>query len=361
MLVGISISALLLLFMDDVLGIIGASSDSWDFTKNDLSIVAIAGPFLLVSNSFSNIIRAEGQASKAIFGVMLGNIINIVLDPILILVFDWGITGAAIATAIGNVLGGLYYILYFLRGSSILSISIKDFAVKDRVLRSVLAIGVPASLGTLIMSFSQIIMNGLMSQYSDMAVAAVGVAMKITMIIATVSIGLGQGAQPLLGYCVGAGNWDRFKSIMRFSVMIALVGGVVLTGLCFAFAESIVKVFLTEPDALAYGTKFTRILLSTTFLFGLFYCMVNALQSMGAAVSSLIVNISRQGLIYIPALFIFKSLLDAQGLVWAQPLADVTSLVLAVFLFLLSYRKMKNLQPDLPNSTASIVVERTVT
>lgn len=197
--VGISISALLLLFMDDVLGIIGASSDSWDFTKNYLSIVAIAGPFLLVSNSVSNIIRAEGQASKAIFGVMLGNIINIVLDPILILVFDWGITGAAIATVIGNVLGGLYYILYFLRGSSILSISIKDFAVKDRVLRSVLAIGVPASLGTLIMSFSQIIMNGLMSQYRDMAV---GVAMKITMIIAMVSIGLGQGVQPLLGYCV---------------------------------------------------------------------------------------------------------------------------------------------------------------
>lgn len=190
-----------------------------DYAKTYLTIVGCSGPFVLIANCYSNVIRTEGQSGKAMMGQLLGNLLNVILDPIMILVFGWNIAGAAIATIIGNVVGAGYYIVYFLKGSSSLSISLKDFSVKEKVASGVLAIGVPAALGNLLMSLSSIIMNSQMAKYGDMAVAGVGVAMKVTMMTGMVCIGLGQGVQPLLGYCVGAKNWERYRSALKFSLI----------------------------------------------------------------------------------------------------------------------------------------------
>ena len=142
-----------------------------DYAKTYLTIVGCSGPFVLIANYYSNVIRTEGQSGKAMMGQLLGNLLNVILDPIMILVFGWNIAGAAIATILGNVVGAGYYIVYFLKGSSSLSISLKDFSVKEKVASGVLAIGVPAALGNLLMSLSSIIMNSQMAKYGDMAVA----------------------------------------------------------------------------------------------------------------------------------------------------------------------------------------------
>ena len=185
-------SVLFLVFMDQILALIGASAETWDYAKTYLTIVSCSGPFVLIANCYSIVIRAEGQSGKAMMGQLLGNLLNVILDPIMILVFGWNIAGAAIATVIGNVVGAGYYIVYFLKGSSSLSISLKDFSVKEKVASGVLAIGVPAALGNLLMSLSSILMNSQMAKYDDMAVAGVGVAMKVTMMTGMVCIGLGQ-------------------------------------------------------------------------------------------------------------------------------------------------------------------------
>lgn len=180
--VGIIMSALFLLFMDQILALIGASADTWEYAKTYLTIVSLSGPFVLIANCYSNVIRAEGQSGKAMMGQLIGNLLNVVLDPIMILVFGWNIAGAAIATVIGNAAGAIYYIFYFLSGKSVLSINPKDFSVKNKVASGVLTIGIPAALGSLLMSVSNIIMNSQMGKYGDMAVAGVGVAMKVTML-----------------------------------------------------------------------------------------------------------------------------------------------------------------------------------
>ena len=331
-LIGSVMSVLFWLFMDRLLAVIGASPNTWELAKCYLNIVCLSGPFVLIGNCYSNILRAEGQSSKAMMGMLVGNLLNVVLDPMMILGFGWNIAGAAIATVIGNVVGAGYYILYFLRGKSLLSVRMKDFAVRGKVCSGVLAIGIPASLGSLLMSVSQIIVNGRMSGYGDMALAGIGVAMKVTMITGMVCIGLGQGVQPLLGYCVGAKNWERYRKILRFSLCFALILSIVLTLVCYLFTDQIVHAFLAEGSAFIYAVRFVRILLTTSCLFGVFYVLTNALQSMGAAVSSLVLNLSRQGLIYIPALFIFQNFLGADGLVWAQPVADILSTLLAAIL-----------------------------
>lgn len=178
-------------------------------------------------------------------------------------------------------------------------------------------------------SVSSIIMNSQMTKYGDMALAGIGVAMKVTMMTGMVCIGLGQGIQPLLGYCVGAKKWNRYKGVFRFSMIFAFALSSVLTVICYLFLPQIISTFLTDTAAYDYAVAFAKILLCTSVLFGVFYVLINALQACGAAAESLIVNISRQGLIYIPAMLILGTLFHETGLIWAQPVADVLSLALA--------------------------------
>ncbi|MGM9670559.1 MAG: MATE family efflux transporter [Oscillospiraceae bacterium] len=339
--VGIVLAAAFLLFMNPILKLVGASEDTWEYAKTYLTIVSFCGPFVLISNCYSNVIRAEGQSGKAMMGQVLGNLLNVVLDPIMILWFGWDIAGAAIATVIGNVEGAGYYLLYFLRGKSTLSIRPRDFTLRDQVCSGTLAIGIPASLGSLMMSVSQIVVNSLMAGYGDMALAGIGVAMKVTMITGMICIGFGQGVQPLVGYCVGAKLWERFRKVMRFSLIVSFALSTVMTGVCYLFTEPIVRAFLTDPDAFSYAVQFSRILLTTSFLFGVFYVQSSALQAMGDATKALIINLSRQGLIYIPALYLMNALIGITGLVWAQPVADLLSTALVIVLYGKSVKRMR--------------------
>ncbi|MGI6212079.1 MAG: MATE family efflux transporter [Anaerovoracaceae bacterium] len=331
--VGIVMAACFLIFMDPILKLIGASSATWDMTKNYLTIVSFCGPFVLISNCYNNVIRAEGKSRQAMMGQLIGNLLNVILDPIFILLLHLDVTGAAVATVIGNIVGALYYILYFLTGKSSLSVNIRDVQIRDHVLSGVLSIGIPAAIGSLLMSVSQIVVNARMAAYGDLAVAGIGVAMKVTMITGMICIGFGQGVQPLFGYCTGARLWDRFKKSMRYSVIISFLMSAAMTILCYVFINQIVGAFLTNQEALNYGIRFSKIFLTTSFLFGLYYVYLNAIQAMGASGSALIINSSRQGIIYIPALFLLESVMGVYGLVWAQPVADVLSTLLVIFLY----------------------------
>lgn len=339
-LLGMGMSIVFLIFIDPIMNLIGASTDTFTYARTYLIIVTYGGPFVLISSCFSNILRAEGQVKKAMMGQVLGNLFNLVLDPIMILSFGWGIKGAAIATVIGNVIGASYYIFHFLKGDSMLSIHIRDFTIKDKIVYNVFIIGIPAALATVLMSISQIIMNSIMVGYGDMALAGIGVAMKVVMITGMFSMGIGLGIQPILGYCVGAKLWHRFEAIMKFSAIFAFLLSLGLTLICYLTNDLIVSWFLKDKSAFDFATNFVRIMLTTSTLFGVFYTLTNALQALGAGRASLIINLSRQGLIYIPALFILSSTLGITGIVWAQPVADIISTGLAIILYVNVLKKM---------------------
>lgn len=336
---GVGMTALFLGCTDQILALV-ATEVTWEYARKYLTIVSWSGTFVLISTCFSNVVRAEGRSVQAMMGSLIGNLINIVLDPILILALDWDVAGAAVATVIGNVAGAAWYLAYFKFGHSRLSIRPRDCTGGNGVAKGVLAIGVPAALGTLLMSVSAILLNSRMAPYGDMAIAGIGVASKISMVVGTICVGLGQGVQPLLGFYVGARSWDMYKRSLRFSLWFALLASGAMTALCYLFTRQIAGAFLTDPTALEYAVKFARILLSTTFLFGLYYVLVAALQACGAALDSLIVNVSRQGIVYIPAMLILGAISHELGLVWAQPVADVISLLLAWILYTRRIRRM---------------------
>ena len=339
--VSIVLAIFVLVLMDPILTLLGASEDTRGPTRMYLSITALAAPFVAVCECFANVVRAEGAPKRAMAGMMTGNIVNIVLDPVLILLAGWDVAGAATATLIGNLCALCIYLEFYLRGHSTLGVSIRRWSPRGGVASGVLSIGAPAALAQILMNVSQIVANSQMSAYGDLAVSGLAVAMKVAMITGMICMGLAQGIQPLLGYCVGAKLWERFKGVMKFSLSSIFALGLGLAIVCYLFTSQIVGMFLTDPDASAYAVRFAHILLVSSFLFGVFYVLTNALQAMGAATPALIVNISRQGILYIPLLFILQAFLGSDGIAWAQPVADFLSFGLAVVLFATTYRRMR--------------------
>lgn len=328
------------IFVEPISRVIGASNETIEYTSKYLAIVAIGIPFLIMSNIFSNVIRAEGHAKKAMVGMIIGNMINIVLDPIMILTFDWTIAGAAIATVLGNVFASLFYLVHLLSKDSILSINIKDYTVSDKIASGVLAIGIPASLNSILMSTSNIVINKLMHHYGDMAVAGLGVAMKVNMIVVMLLIGLGTGIQPLLGYCYGSKNKKRFISVLKFSLGLAVCLSLIMTVICYCGAGPLVKAFLENDDAFGYGMSFARIYIYSGPILGILFVFINAIQSTGAAFPSLILSVSRQGLLYIPILLAINQIFKTpKTLAMSQPITDYLATALSFIIFVFTYKK----------------------
>jgi multidrug efflux pump len=271
--------------------------------------------------------------------MFLGNVINIILDPVFILLFDMGTTGAALATAIGQLIAALFFLFYVLRGHSSFSISPKDFKAGDGIAKDVFSIGIPAALVTLMMNFYQIISNAVMGRYGDLAVAAMGVGLKVSLIGSSISNGVGQGIQPLIAYQVGKKNKRRFKEILHFSCLFSLSVSIVLSILCFVFAEPIVSIFLTQPESVEMGVRFTRIILSTMWLSGLVNLLSFTIQAMDVPVQANIISLARNGYVGIAVVLLMSLFGSVYGVVAAQPVADVISFCIALVMLRISIRK----------------------
>ncbi|MDO4175094.1 MAG: MATE family efflux transporter [Eubacteriales bacterium] len=339
---GIGVISMIVIWLLDepICRLVGASTDTIGYASQYLKIIAFSIPFTIIGNTFSNIIRSEGKPQKAMMGMVIGNLLNIVLDPICILVLGWNVAGAAVATVIGNVVSVLFYIVHLTSKNSMLSIRPSNYRAGDGIATGVLSIGIPASLNSVMMSISNIFINNVMAQYGDMAVAGLGVAMKINMIVVMLLIGLGTGIQPLLGYCYGAGNKQRFVAVMKFSLTLALCLSIIMTIICYVFAGPLVTIFLQDPEAYQFGFAFSRAYILSGPILGLLFVFINAIQSTGAALPALILSISRQGLLFLPILYLLNSIFhDAVMVAHAQPLTDYLATALAAILFIITYKK----------------------
>ena len=190
-----------------------------------------------------------------------------------------------------------------------------------------------------------IVINNLLKGHDDMAVAGLGVAFKVNMLVVMLLIGVGTGIQPLLGYCYGAGNRKRFIGVLKFSVVLALCMSAILTVICYFGAAPMVRAFLDNDAAFEYAFSFARILIISGPILGVLFVFINTIQAMGKAVPTLILSLSRQGIIYLPTLFILHHFFNTpRMLVMAQPVADYLSTTLAIVLFIVTYKRLKKTQ-----------------
>lgn len=342
---GIVMMLVFLLGMNPILSVIGCSKQTKGFADSYLTYIAYGSVFVVLSSAFGNIVRGEGAAKTSMFGMMLGTVVNIVLDPIMILWMDMGVAGAAIATIIGNIASVAFYVIYFLRGKSTLSIEPRYFSAGDGIFTGVCSIGLPASINNVLMSASNIIMNNFLASYGDNPVAAMGVAMKANMLVILLQIGLGMGIQPLIGYNFGSGNHKRLKKVMRFGMMCNVIFGVCITIVYFIFSKQIIQIFIDNDDVIGYGIDMLRaIMLSGPFI-GILFVFNFTFQAMGKAIPSLILSLSRQGLVFFPVLVVSNQLFGLSGIVYSQPIADFASIFMALGMFLIINKGLKKMTP----------------
>ncbi len=341
--VGALIMAVLWIFLEDISRKLGAGEDSLKLTEDYLRIVVGCGIFSMISNCFSSIIRTEGQSMKAMVGTLIGNLLNVVLDLLFILVFKWGVVGAAVATVIGNAVAAGYYILYFIKGKSALSISPKYFSMNKKIVVGVFSVGLSASIANLLSSVTSIFVDAQFSAYEngELLVAGYGVSAKIIMLVTLMGIGIGSGVQPFIGYCYGSKNIERLKSGVKFTFWFGTAFCAVIAAICYLLAVPINRIFLSNPISYEAGICYTRILMTTGWLVGPFIICQNALQAMSAAIRSFLSTVIRQIVIFVPAVLILKMLIGELGLIWAQPVTDVLSLI--VVLIMLT-RKIKTIK-----------------
>ena len=345
---GIIVGAIGALFfftcMPVILSLIGSSENTAPFASEYLLCIAYGAPLIVLSTAFSNLVRGEGAATVSMVGMMAGTITNIVLDPIMIINMKLGVAGAAIATVIGNAVSLVIYMKHVTSKKSLLSVMPSDFRIGERIAASVIAIGIPASLNNILMSLSNIVMNNFLSKYGDIPVASMGVAMKANMLVVFLQIGLGIGIQPLIGYCFGAKNFKRMKSAMRFAMLSNFILGVVMLAVYIFFSRQIISSFISDEQVIKMGVTMLNALMISGPVLGILFVFNFSFQAMGKALQALALSVSRQGFVFLPMLFIGRAVAELNGIIYAQPIADIVSVVIATGMFLVNNRNFKKIE-----------------
>lgn len=327
---------------------LGANDATFDYTYRYIVIMFIGAIPVMCSYALGQLLRSEGNIMQSVIGLTLGTVINIVLDPILIFTFDMQITGAAIATVIGQLSTLLYFTYAFLSGKTTLKINFKKFKYDRVIFKEIFTIGVPASLNQMLMGFANVIANNIAIQYGTLTVAGMGVAMKIMTIGTFVFMGFSAGCQPLVGYNYGCNNTPRVKEIIKKGIIITSIIGVSLALIFGLFSNTLIGLFTTEPEVIEVGAVILRaLILSLPFVGGQMIATTSA-QSMGKVMVAFILSISRQGILYMPLLIILNKVFGFEGFIYAQPITDSIMLVFSSFLL---FRIMKE---TTSKSTASI-------
>ncbi len=326
--IGIAIFA----FMDPILHLLGTSQANIGPTRSYLQVIVAFAVVIILQVILSSMLRAVGKVKEAVIGIIIGTVLNIILDPVFILVLHQGVAGAAIATIIGNFVGVVYYIVVYIKGDIPLSIQLKDCRPSVRIFSEVLKIGLPNSVSVIIMSCSNIILNNLASDFGDHVVSAYGVSGKLIQMVFMIVVGYVTGYMPFAGYNYGAGNFKRMLSALKFTMLSG-------TGICLVLlipfiwlSPNFVGAFTTDAQIIDVGVRFLRAQAWAVPIMAVQSTMMVTFQATGQAIRAMTVNMGRQLLYNIPFLFLFSRLWGLNGLLHAQMAADYCTVITAVLI-----------------------------
>ena len=343
---GLLFSLLYVIFQPFVLTILGADTTTAEATAGYLRWTVACGAAPTILNVvMAYLVRAEGAALHASIGTMSGCILNIILDPIFIL--PWGLNmgaeGAGLATFLSNCVacGYFFVLLYVKRENTHVCIKPSMFCLKRRIVLGVCGVGIPASIQNLLNVTGMTVLNNFTSSYGSDAVAAMGITQKINMVPMQIAMGLSQGIMPLISYNYASGNTPRMKKTLTFATKIAISSLVAVAAGYFVGAGFLVRLFMQNPEIVAYGTRFLR-----GFCLGLpFLCMdflaVGVFQAVGLGKNAFVFAILRKVVLEIPALIILNALFPLYGLAYAQFAAEIILAAAAVVVLIRMFAKLE--------------------
>ena len=329
------------IFLTPLMQLFGSRADDvLDYSCQYARFILISAPFMCMSFVLNNVLRAEGKAVLSMVGLLVGALVNVVLDPILIFACNLGITGAAVATCVSQIISFCVLFGMFLSGKTIIRIRLRSISRKFAVYGDVIATGLPSFWRQILASLCTVFLNGAAFDYGVLhygveeggkaAQASFGVVQKIFMLAFSVSLGIGQGYQPVLGYNYASKRFDRVKKAYVFTLVFSMVLMTVFATACAIFAPAVMQMFSLSEWATEIGTLTLRLqcigmpLLPLNFMASITY------QAVGSKLAANVLSVSRQGLFYIPSVLILPSVFQLFGVQCAQTVSDVFSFLFAI-------------------------------
>ena len=330
------------IFNKSLLDLLGASDKTFTFARQYAMCVLVAGGIpTVLSNVLSNLIRSVGRSKEAGAGIILGGVLNIILDPVfmfIILPDGLEVFGAGLATCISNIIACIYFliVLYGMGSSRIISFDIGGGLPLKQNILMVFAIGVPSAVATFLFDLDYVIIDKLMVSYHDLALAAIGIVLKVERFPLNVGIGICQGMLPLVAFSYASGNKKRMNDLIRLSRLTGLIIAAVSILLYEIFAAQFIRIFIADPETVAMAEDFLRIrVLATPFMFLSFFT-VYLFQAFKMGDKALISGVTRWLVLNIPMLFILNAVFGMYGIVASQVTADILNTIIC-FMMLKKY------------------------
>lgn len=328
---GFFIAILSYFFISDLSNFIGAnvSSNLLKFTTQYLKVIIMTVPFILYSITLYNQLRLCGNVKDGMVGLLLGMFSNMLLDPIFIFTFNFGFIGAAYATLIGQIIACISLTMLASRNTNI-SISLKNIKYSKERIYHILMGGMPNFSRQAITSVSLILLNRVAASFGDSVIAALTISSRIVAIAYMIMIGWGQGFQPICAMNYGAKKYKRVRSAFKLTVLIGTVFLLISTVMLYIFSGYFLRAMSKDREVISIGVQILKIQCITIPLLAYYAISSMLMQNIGKYIWSLIISISRQGIFYIPLLYLLTNLYGKFGIYLLQPISDVLSFILTL-------------------------------
>lgn len=338
-LAGSVIGALGLIFLNPLMYLIGARGEVLPYAMDYARFILIGAPFMTTAFVLNNILRSEGQATYSMLAMISGGILNLFIDPLLIFGCGMGIAGAALATMLSQMTSCFIMAIIFIRDRSIVRLRPKYVGRKPSVYLHIVRMGVPTLFRQGMASLSSALLNIQAAPFGAAAVAAISIANKLYMLVRHIVLGIGQGFQPIAGYCFGAGRYSRVKRVFWVSTAAATAICLSITAAIFFFREPIMVWFRDDPEVVRIGSIMLRFLCVTIPLMG-FSTYVNQLyQSLGFAAGATVLASCRQGIFFVPLVFLLPALFGLEGITAVQAGADLLTFFVSIPFLIFFFKK----------------------
>ncbi|MBR3973633.1 MAG: MATE family efflux transporter [Oscillospiraceae bacterium] len=332
-------SVLCLIFMEPLLRLLGASDNTIGYAKQYLTfVVVIGGVPTVLSSTMSSMLRNIGYSKEAGFGLGMGGVLNVILDPIfmfLLLPDGYEVVGAAMATMLSNVISLIYFILVYRRvqKASILALPKRLEKIRKDSLQSIFSVGIPAAVSLLLYDLTNMVINGLSASHGDFELAAMGIVLKVERLPQNIGIGICLGMMPLVAYNYAAKNYDRMKAFFSASRLAGVAVAIFSLVVYRMFAAQFIQAFISDPQTVVFGTEFLKIRCFAPGFMFLSFHLVHFMQAVDRGRVSLWLAVIRQLGLNIPILFLMNLLFGMTGVVWTQTVADIINVVISYIIY----------------------------
>ena len=343
--VGAVIIIISMVFLHPILKLLGATDSILPYAATYAGIYIVSCIFNVFNVTMNNIVTSEGAAKTTMCALLTGAVLNIALDPLFIYVFDLGVAGAAIATAISQVVSTCVYLTYIFRKKSVFHFRVKDCTYTKETMSEIFKIGIPTLVFQILTSVSISLINNAAGDYGDSAIAGMGVVTRLISMGSLSVFGFIKGFQPIAGYSYGAKKFDRLREAIKTSILWSTVFCVIFGVILALFPTAIVSQF-TKGDAemIRIGAASLRANGISIMLFGFYTVYSSLFLALGKGREGFILGALRQGICFIPVILLLPIVWGLNGIMYAQPIADVLSAVITVFMAIPLHKRLNEMQ-----------------